>query len=492
MSSHLPPQAASPMAETMDGAATTADVQGGAHVLLLPFPGMQGHANPMLQLGHRLAYHGLRPTLVVSRHVLSITTATASTSCPFPVAAISDGFDAGGISSCPDTAEYVRRMEAAGSETLARLLDAEARAGRPVRVLVYDSHLPWARRVARGAGVAAAAFLTQMCAVDLIYGEVWAGRVATPLADGQSALRGMLGIELGPGDVPPFVAAPQWYPAFTESALSQFDGLELADDVLVNSFRDLEPTRNINGGLVVIEQEAEYLESTWRAKTVGPTLPSFYLDDGRLPSNKAYGFNLVSSSAAPCMEWLDRQEPCSVVLASYGTVANLDAAQLEELGHGLYDSRKAFVWVLRNDEAEKLSEELCGKFKDRGLIVPFCPQLEVLAHKATGCFLTHCGWNSTIESVATGVPMVGMPQWADQPTAAKYVESAWGNGLRMRKGPVRREEVERCIREVMDGEKKQEYRRKAAQWMQKAKEAMQEGGSSDKNIAEFAAKYLLQ
>ncbi|CAL5033545.1 unnamed protein product [Urochloa decumbens] len=431
----------------MDDSAATMAVHGGtasadgsgAHVLLLPFPGMQGHANPMLQLGHRLAYHGLRPTLVVSRDVLSTTT-TSCTSFPFPVAAISDGFDVGGLASCPDTVEYSRRMEAAGSETLAALLDAEARAGRRVRVLVYDSHLPWARRVARHAGVAAAAFMTQMCAVDLIYGE--------------------------------------------------FDGLEHADDVLVNSFRDLEP------------MEADYLESTWHAKTIGPTLPSFCLNDGRLPSNRTYGLNLFSSSAAPCMAWLNKQEPCSVLLASYGTVANLAAVQLEELGNGLCNSGKPFIWVLRSDEEEKLSEELGGRCKERGLIVPFCPQLEVLAHEATGCFLTHCGWNSTIESInsqkkkktiesiVTGVPMVTMPQWADQPTTAKYVESAWGIGLRMRKGLVRREEVERCIREVMDGERKQEYMRNAAKWMQKAKEAMQEGGSSDKNIAEFAAKYL--
>ncbi|CAD6211653.1 unnamed protein product [Miscanthus lutarioriparius] len=470
-----------------DGAATTF-VQGGegdgcgAHVLLLPFPGMQGHANPMLQLGRRLAFHGLRPTLVVSRHVLSTTSTSASTSsCPFPVAAISDGFDAGGISSCPDVAEYVRRMEAAGSDTLAGLLDTEARAGRRVRVLVYDSHLPWARRVARAAGLAAAAFLTQMCAVDLVYGEAWAGRMALPLADGGELRRsGRLAVELGPDDVPPFVAAPQWYPAFTESALSQFDGLELADDVLVNSFRDLEP------------READYLESTWRAKTIGPTLPSFYLDDGRLPCNKTYGVDLFSStdSEAPCMAWLDKQEPCSVVLASYGTVANLDTAQLEELGNGLCDSGKPFVWVLRSNEAEKLCRQLGDKCKERGLVVPFCPQLEVLAHKATGCFLTHCGWNSTIESIASGVPMVAMPQWADQPTTAKYVESAWGIGVRMRKGLVRREEVARCIREMMEGERKAEFRQNAAKWMKKAKEAMQEGGSSDKNIAEFAAKYL--
>ncbi|KAK1677387.1 hypothetical protein QYE76_038235 [Lolium multiflorum] len=209
---------------------------GGGRVLLLPFPGMQGHANPMLQLGHRLAYHGLRPTLVLTRHVLSTT---APSDCPFPVAAISDGFDAGGIASCPDTAEYLRRMEAAGSDTLARLLLADD----DVRVLVYDSHLPWARRVARHAGVAAAAFMTQMCAVDVVYGEARAGRVALPLADG-SALRrrGVLSVDLGPEDVPPFVAKPEWYPAFTDSALGQFDELDQADDVLVNSFRELEPT----------------------------------------------------------------------------------------------------------------------------------------------------------------------------------------------------------------------------------------------------------
>jgi hypothetical protein len=209
---------------------------GGGRVLLLPFPGMQGHANPMLQLGRRLAYHGLRPTLVLTRYVLSTTTIPID--FPFPVAAISDGFDAGGIVSCADTAEYLRGMEAAGSDTLARLLLADD----DVRVLVYDSHLPWARRVARDAGVAAAAFMTQMCAVDVVYGEAFSGRVALPLADGAAMrLRGVLSVDLGPDDVPPFVAAPEWYPAFTDSALGQFHGLEEADHVLVNSFCDLEP-----------------------------------------------------------------------------------------------------------------------------------------------------------------------------------------------------------------------------------------------------------
>ena len=122
---------------------------------------------------------------------------------------------------------------------------------------------------------------------------------------------------------------------------------------------------------------------TWRAKTIGPALPSFYLDDDRLLSNKSYGFNLFSSTVS-CMDWLDQQLPCSVVLVSYGTVSDYDEKQLEELGNGLCNSGKPFLWVVRSNEEHKLSDELRDKCKERGLIVSWCPQLEVLAHKATG------------------------------------------------------------------------------------------------------------
>ncbi|XBI51721.1 hypothetical protein VPH35_034203 [Triticum aestivum] len=447
----------------------------GGSVLLLPFPGAQGHTNPMLELGRRLARHGLCPTLVTTRHVLSVTPLPGA---PFRVAPISDGFDAGGFASCLDTDKYFSRLEAVGSETLRELLLSEETTA--VRVLVYDSHLPWAGRVARAAGVPAAAFFSQPCAVNVVYGELWAGRLAPPVTDGRELLaRGALGVELGPEDVPPFAGAPESQPGFFKMSIGQFDGLEEADDVLVNSFSDIEPT------------EAEYMELTWGAKTVGPTLPSFYLEDDRLPSNKSYGFNLFGDDA-PCLDWLQEQSISSVVLVSYGTFSNYDATQLEELGNGVCSSGKPFLWVVRSNEAHKLSEEVKAKCEKNGLIVSWCPQLEVLAHKAIGCFVTHCGWNSTLEAVVCGVPLVGIPHWADQHTIAKYVESAWDIGVRARKsenGLLRSGEVGRCIREVMDGERKDEYKRNATKLMQKAKEAMRDGGSSDKHIAEFAAKY---
>ncbi|TVU07274.1 hypothetical protein EJB05_47323, partial [Eragrostis curvula] len=467
---------------------------GGAHVMLLPLPGAQGHTNPMLQFGRLLAYHGLRPTLVSTKYVISTTPPPGE---PFRVAAISDGFDDGHASWDPEYWRVVGTTTAAvGAETLAALLCSEAREGRPVRVLVYDPHLPWARRVARDAGVATAAFLSQPCSVDLIYGEIWARRLPLPVTDGRDLLeRGLLGVELGPDDVPPFAAKPDWCPVFLENSIRQFEGLEDADEVLVNSFRDIEPKFHKKivetFPLSTVEQEADYMESTWRAKTIGPLLPSFYLDDGRLPDNKTYGFNLFSTTV-PCMAWLDKQTPRSVVLVSYGTVSDYDAAQLEELGRGLCNSGKPFLWIVRSNEEHKLSQELRDKCKEHGLIVSWCPQLEVLAHKATGCFFTHCGWNSTLEAMVNGVPMVAIPHWADQQTISKYMESLWGMGVRVRKdekGLVTGEEVEKCIREVMVGDRKDKYRTNAAMWMQKLKEAMQEGGCSDKNIADFAAKY---
>ncbi|KAM0892972.1 hypothetical protein ACQ4PT_025441 [Festuca glaucescens] len=479
------------MESTPSADASSSGGGGGANVLLLPFPGAQGHTNPMLQFGRRLAYHGLCPTLVATHYVLSTTPPPGD---PFRVAAISDGFDAGGSASSPSIAQYMSRLEAVGSETLRELLLSEARGGRSVRVLVYDPLLAWALRVARAAGVPAAAFFSQPCAVNIIYGELCAGRLALPVTDGRALLaRGAREERLS------------WRcRSSTESSVTCRSGSSRgwrtpttcsSTHSTTSSQRTRVTLPFLTGSFDMYnmpnEQEVEYMESTWRAKMIGPTVPSFYLDDHRSPSNKFYGFNYLSGEES-CMDWMEKQSANSVVFVSYGTFSEYEAPRLEELGNGLCNSGKPFLWVVRSSEAHKLSEKLKAKCEENGLIVSWCPQFEVLAHKSIGCFVTHCGWNSTLEAVACGVPLVGIPHWADQPTVAKYVQSVWGMGVRAQpceNGWIKRDEVNRCINEVMDGKRKDEYKRNAVNWMQKAKKAMQEGGSSDKNIARFAAKY---
>ena len=125
------------------------DSEHSVHALLLPYPS-QGHINPILQFGKRLAAHrGVRRTLAATRFVLS-----NSQPCPgdaIRIAAISDGCDRGGRSEAGAAAAYLSRLESAGSETVDQLLRSEAEQGRPVDVVVYDAFLPWAQGAARRA-----------------------------------------------------------------------------------------------------------------------------------------------------------------------------------------------------------------------------------------------------------------------------------------------------------------------------------------------------
>ncbi|CAL9128138.1 unnamed protein product [Musa textilis] len=443
-------------------------------ILLLPYPS-QGHINPMLQFGKRCAAQGASAILATTRFILNTTRPQPG---PVHLAAISDGCDRAGYAEVSSIPVYLDRLERVGSETLEGLIRSEAAAGRPVRLLVYDAFLPWAGDVGRRLGLATAAFFTQSCAVNALYFHVWEGRLRVPV---QAAVLDLPGLpRLRPRDLPSFLPdRDSIYPAYLQLVLNQFKNLEKADEVLVNTFYELEP------------QESEYLKVVSGARTIGPTVPSRHLD-GRFPSDSHYGFHLLAPSVAPCMNWLDSKPPASVVYVSFGSMAALCQEQVEELAQGLSATGKHFLWVVRSSEADKLPPGFVEGCGDRGLVVPWSPQLEVLAHPATGCFLTHCGWNSMVEGLSLGVPMVAMPQWTDQPTNAMYVEEVWGVGVRVREdgeGLVRRVEVEWCVREVMEGDRSSEMRRNAARWRTLAKAAASQNGSSDKNIVELIAKY---
>ena len=233
------------------------------------------------------------------------------------------------------------------------------------------------------------------------------------------------------------------------------------------------------------------MASKWPVKPIGPTIPSMFLDK-RLEDDKEYGISLFNPNSETCMKWLDSKEPGSVVYVSFGSLAALADDQMAELAWGLKRSNAHFLWVVRESEKQKVPANFAEETAEMGLIVTWSPQLEVLAHKSVGCFMTHCGWNSTLEALSLGVPMVAMPQWTDQPTNAKFVADVLQVGVRIKvgeNGMVTREEIERCIEEVMmEGERRDEIRTNSEKWKKLAIMAMDEGGSSDKNIEEFVAK----
>lgn len=147
-----------------------------------------------------------------------------------------------------------------------------------------------------------------------------------------------------------------------------------------------------------------------------------------------------------------------------------------------------FLWVVKPNEESKLPSKFREKTEGSGIVVSWCPQLEVLAHPAVGCFVSHCGWNSTIEAISFGVPVVAMPQFLDQTINAHFLEQVWEVGVIPREdenGLIVSDEINRCIAEVMQGNRGREIRKKAARFMALAMEAISEGGSSHKCIRDF-------
>jgi hypothetical protein len=185
------------------------------------------------------------------------------------------------------------------------------------------------------------------------------------------------------------------------------------------------------------------------------------------------------------LEWLKGKRSNSVVYVSFGSIATLTNEQLVEFAWGLANSKKEFIWVIRNDQvkngagspADVLPPEFLEETKDRSHVTSWCPQEAVLQHEAIGAFLTHCGWNSVLESISAGVPMLCWPSGADQYTNRRYVCSEWHIGLEI-SGNVERNEVKAAIMEMMEGDKGMEMKRMAMEWKKKAAVAALPGGPS--------------
>jgi len=193
-----------------------------------------------------------------------------------------------------------------------------------------------------------------------------------------------------------------------------------------------------------------------------------------------------------CLEWLDAQASASVLYVSFGSLASMSAAELVETAWGIANSGHPFLWMLRSGlvrgtspseaEAPPLPDGFDDATRGRGVVVSWAPQEEVLAQPAVGAFWTHCGWNSTLESVCAGVPIVARPCFGDQMGNARYVEHVWRTGLTL-DGELVRGKVEAAVAALMGpGEPGAGLRRRARELRSSAAECMAKDGSSCTNV----------
>ncbi|KAG6432954.1 hypothetical protein SASPL_104550 [Salvia splendens] len=244
--------------------------------------------------------------------------------------------------------------------------------------------------------------------------------------------------------------------------------------VVVNSFYELEPDyadhyRNALGR---------------RAWNIGPLL---------LYNNSADGGGgergkKPSIDVAACVAWLDSKKANSVVYVCFGSMAKFSSAQLKEIANGLDAAGHDFVWVVREGGDEEWVKGM------RGLIIRgWAPQVVILDHPAVGGFVTHCGWNSTLEGVCSGVPMATWPLFAEQFYNEKLVTEVLRIGVSVGNKKWRRaghqgvggEAVAKAVRAVMEGESAAEMRRRAAEYREMARKAVGEGGSSYNDITDL-------
>ncbi|KAL6196662.1 hypothetical protein ACLB2K_032276 [Fragaria x ananassa] len=187
---------------------------------------------------------------------------------------------------------------------------------------------------------------------------------------------------------------------------------------------------------------------------------------------KPMGYSLWKEER-DCLQWLNCKPPNSIVYVNFGSIAVLTPEQLLEFGWGLANTKLPFFWVIRPDlvvgKSAILPPEFEAETKDRGLIASWCPQEEVLNHPSVGGFLTHCGWNSTIESITAGVPLLCWPFYADQQINS-YSCCEWGIGMEI-DTDVKRDNVEKLVKELMEGDKGEKMRSKCLEWKKLAEEA---------------------
>ncbi|KHN22795.1 UDP-glycosyltransferase 87A2 [Glycine soja] len=217
---------------------------------------------------------------------------------------------------------------------------------------------------------------------------------------------------------------------------------------------------------------------------IGPNIPYFSLGDNSCYTNNGANNNGASHGY---LNWLGRQPKCSVLYISQGSYLPISSAQMDEIANALHDSNVRFMWVTRG-ETPRL-KEICGHM---GLVVAWCDQLRVLLHPSVGGYWTHCGWNSVIEGVFSGVPFLTFPIAMDQPLISKLIVEDWKVGLRVKKDDkldtlVGRDEIVVLLRKFMelDSDVGREMRKRAKELQHLAQLAITMDGSSENNIKDF-------
>lgn len=457
-----------------------------AHAVVVPWPG-QGHINPLMHLSRKLATdHGFAITFVnnefthdrVMRSILrqqEEMQEAEPAKLDIKFVSIPDGVshEHTRTSNVPELSRGVLRSSAAFEQLLERLQP-------PVTCIISDTFVLHTQDAANKFGIPRVSFWTQSAASYAAHLAASRGfRLQSGCTVNEKVITSIAGAPpLRMIDMPGFLQCCDPSDFMFDFVTRPFLRTHEAACVVINTFDEWE-------GHAVDAIREQQPDCTFH--TSGPLLPHEYFSGPQLSQRSINKTPALWPENYDCLKWLERHPPASVLYVSFGSITELSGEEMQEFALGLEASGLPLLWVLRpglleGGHSAPLPAGFEERTKDRILIISWAPQLYVLSHPSVGAFLTHAGWNSTLEGVSHGQPMLGFPYFADQMLNCRCIADLWGNGLafeRHGEGVLTRSEVERKARAVMGDSK---LRERALHLRDAARRSVGEKGSSSVNF----------
>ncbi|XP_031287585.1 flavonol 3-O-glucosyltransferase UGT89B1-like [Pistacia vera] len=444
------------------------------HILVYPFP-TSGHIIPLLDLTHRLLTRGLSVTVLITPNNLSLLDPLLS--CHQSLQPL--------IFPSPETPTTNGRFNLNTTQLhdlhYPLLLQWFRSQQSLPAVMVFDFFLGWTHQLASEVGVPSVLFSPSGAFGLSMFFTLWREQPKIEEPDNEKSLVTFPNLPNCP--VFPWYQLPPLYTRTKEGEAIW----EFRKNVWLGNMASWGIVLNTSTGLerVYIENIKKQVGHD-RVWAVGPVLPQ----DGDMASRGG-------SSSVPChdlMTWLDAREDGSVVYVCFGSRGVLTSKQMDTLASALEKSGVHFIWCVKKPDERHVSHDygtIPNGFEDRtagrGYIIKgWAPQVEILGHRSVGAFLTHCGWNSTLEGTAAGVVMLTWPMGAEQFMNARVLVEQLGVGIRVGEGTQNvpePPELARVLSESVNGARAE--RIKAKEVREAVLKAVAKGGSSDKEMDEF-------
>lgn len=462
------------------------------HILLVPLMS-QSHLIPFIDMAKQLAHHGLIVSIVMTPlNALRFNTIVNSNlkihflEFPFPnnqQSGLPQGCE--NIDSLPSPNLVLQFFEASNllQYPLEKWLLGLDSKSLP-NCIISDYCLPWTSNIAHKFNIPRLVFHGISCFTLVCSQNIQNSKVLERVASTSElfTIPNMPDrVEFTKTQLPPIITNK------TSEEISEINDLmkhfkeaeHSAEGTIMNTFEELEPN--------YVKEYQKVVKKVW---CIGPVSLSKF----EMGGNKK-----ASIEKEEWLNWLDSKKHNSVIYACFGSLCHMSTSQLKQLGLGLEQSNHPFIWVIRKrDYSEEFEDWFKQKiFEEKGLIIKgWAPQVLILSHKAIGGFITHCGWNSTLEGVSSGVPMITWPMFAEQFYNEKLIVQVLKIGVRIgvevcvnlgeeeKDGIlVEKEDIKRAIDKLMDeGSEGKERRRRARELGEMANGAVEEGGSSYLNM----------